>query len=307
MNNPTVYIILVNYGTPDDTVECMESILQNSYHKFKVIIVDVENLNKSVEKISLWIDAHKDNRFKLIKEHENKGFAHANNTGIKFSLSQKDCSFLWILNNDTVIDKESLARQVNFYNRVSQKEKPGFIGTKTMDYSKTDIIQNVGGVFNKWTKFPQWIGSGEKDTGQYDNAELPVDHIQGSSMFLHHTLIEAIGFMPEDYFLYFEDTDWCIKAQRAGYINKVCATGIIYHKQGASTGVKYMDDEKVLQNKYYFYKNLLKFYRLYFKRWLPAAYFFLFKKWTGRIIKGEWQEAKIIWKVIWRRQSSLGY
>ena len=104
--------------------------------------------------------------------------------------------------------------------------------------------------------------------------------------------------MPEDYFLYFEDTDWCVKAQRAGFVNKVCTSAVVYHKQGTSTGVKYIEDEKALKNKRYFYKNLLKFYKLHYKRYLPAAYFFLIKKWAGRLARGNYKEAKEIINVI---------
>ncbi len=305
MTNPKVYIILINYGTPDDTIACMNSILQNSYQQFQVVVVDVNNINHSVDSLSKWIDDQNDTRFKLIKEKENRGFAYANNVGIKYALSQNNCNFLWVLNNDTVIDKTSLTKQINFYTNKSKNEKVGFIGVKTMSYHNPEIIQNVGGVFNKLTKFPEWIGSGEKDRGQYDNKELVIDHIQGSSMFFHPSLIDATGLMPEDYFLYFEDTDWCVKAQRAGYVNKVCTSAIIYHKQGVSTGINYIDDAKALQNKQYFYRNLLKFYKRFFKPYLPAAYLFLLKKWAGSVVRKKHQEAHLLWKVIWLRTDKL--
>ena len=210
--------------------------------------------------------------------------------GIKYALSQSNCNFLWVLNNDTVIDKTSLTKQINFYTNKSKNEKVGFIGVKTMSYHNPEIIQNVGGIFNKLTKFPEWIGRGEEDRGQYDNKELVINHIQGSSMFFHPSLIDATGLMPEDYFLYFEDTDWCVKAARAGYVNRVCTSATIYHKQGVSTGINYIDDAKALQNKHYFYRNLLKFYKRFFKPYLPAAYLFLLKKRAGSVVRKKHQE-----------------
>ena len=298
MNTPKVHIIIINFGTPDDTIECLQSIVENEYPNFQVVIVDVLNKKNSVPVIRQWISNQDSSKFHLIEAGENKGFSYANNLAIKYVLNQKESDFIWVLNNDTVIDKRSITNQVDFYKIASKKENVGFIGSKTLDYQQRDMIQTVGGVFNKWTKFPDWVGSGEKDTGQYDDADIRVDHIQGSSMFFHSSLLKSVGLMPEDYFLYFEDTDWCVKAQRAGFVNKVCTSAVVYHKQGTSTGVKYIEDEKALKNKRYFYKNLLKFYKLYYKRYLPAAYFFLIKKWAGRLARGNYKEAKEIINVI---------
>jgi len=302
MSNPKVYIILVNYGTPDDTVECLESILHNSHQLFEVVIVDVQNKNNSLFKINNWLDGKQDARFNLIEENNNKGFAYANNIGIKYALARKDSDFLWILNNDTSIEKDSLIRQIEFYYKKSKTRKIGFMAPKTMNLSKRSVIQNAGGIFNRWTKFPEWIGAGEIEKGQLDHKEIQVDHIQGASMFFHNSLLDQIGLMDESYFLYFEDTDWCIKALKNGFRNMVCTNSVIYHKQGTSTGVTYQDDSKNLQNKKYFYQNLLKFYKRHFKWFLPIAYFILFKQLAGRLYHEEWQEARVIWRVIYRNR-----
>lgn len=293
-----VYIIIINFGEPNHTIECLQSIIDNNYSSFQVILVDISDINQSIEKLNGWIEKKNDPRFTIIQEKQNKGFAFANNIGIKHSLKQDNCKFLWILNNDTVIEKDSLAHLINYYTEKANTKNIGIVGSKIMDYKERDHIQSVGGRFNSWTKFPDWIGMGEKDIGQFDNNELKVDHVLGASMFLQKSLIQQIGLMPEDYFLYFEDTDWCIKAQRVGFQNSVCTKSIVYHKQGASTGVKYLNDEKHLQNKKYFYVNLLKFYGKNFKLYLPMAYFILFKKMLGKVYHRNYKEARLISRVI---------
>jgi GT2 family glycosyltransferase len=294
-----VFIVTINFGKPEHTIECLRSIADNNYRFFHVVIIDVSDIDHSVVKLGQWISENDSSKFTLIQEAENKGFAHANNIGVEYSLNQDDCEYLWVLNNDTVIEKDSVQQLLGFYKKHSETKNLGFVGSKIMDYKQKDLIQGVGGVFNKLTKFPDWIGAGEIDKGQFDEMTV-VDHLLGASLFFHKSLVGGIGPMPEGYFLYFEDTDWCVKALRAGFQNAVCAKCIVYHKGGVSTGVDYLDDSKHLNNKRYFYTNLLKFYRLYFKWHLPFAYSFLLKKMAGKIYHKNYAEAKLISQVLFR-------
>jgi GT2 family glycosyltransferase len=295
------YIIIVNFGTPGHTIECLESVSENNHQHFQVVVVDVSNINKSVEIISKWIEEKKDDRFVLIEERENKGFAFANNIGIKYSLRQDDFGFLWVLNNDTVIPKNSLEELIKCYERKKEKGKIGFIGSKIMDYEKKKLIQNVGGTFNKWTGYSVLIGMGENDTGQFDNKQLKIDYVIGASMFCHSSLIQEIGLMPDDYFLYYEDIDWCITAQKAGFENLTCTKSLVFHKQGISTGAKLLTNDNHLKNKKYLYLSYLKFYKRHYKLFLPVAYFILIKQMAGKIFHNKFNEAKLIMKVMFTK------
>ncbi len=292
-----VFIVTINFGKPGHTIECLQSIVENNHQFFHVVIIDVSDIDQSVGKLGQWISEHDISKFTLIQQSENNGFAHANNIGIKFSLEQNDCDFLWVLNNDTIIENDSIRHLLDFYKKQSETKKLGFVGSKIMDYKQRNIIQSVGGVFNKWSRFPDWIGAGEIDKGQFDKLTT-VDHLLGASLFFHKSLINEIGLMPEGYFLYFEDTDWCVKALNVGFQNSICTQSVVYHKGGVSTGIDYLDDSKHLDNKRYFYTNLLKFYRLHFKWHLPFAYFFLFKKLAGKIYHKNYSEAKLISRVL---------
>ena len=298
MHKDKVYIIIINFGTPGYTIKCLDSIRENNHKLFQVVIVDVSNINRSVEKIKQWIENKKDIKFVLIKEEENKGFAFANNIGIKYSLKQDDCEFLWILNNDTVIEKNSLKELIKCYEQKQDKEITGFVGSKIMDYEDNRLIQNVGGTFNKLTGYSVLIGMGERDTGQFDNKKIKVDYVIGASMFCHSSLVNKIGLMPEGYFLYYEDIDWCITAQKAGFKNHTCTKSLVYHKQGISTGAKLLTNDNHLKNKKYLYLSYLKFYRRQYKWLMPIAYFILLKQLAGKIFHNNLYEAKLILQVI---------
>jgi len=268
---------------------------------FQAVVVDVSNINRSVEKINKWIEKEKDNRFVLINEVENKGFAFANNIGIKYSLGQGDCDFLWILNNDTVIAKNSLEELIKYHNQNTNIVNTGFVGSKILDYGNPELIQNVGGIFNKWTGYSVLIGMGEKDTAQFDNKEISIDYVIGASMFCHSSVPQKIGLMPEDYFLYYEDIDWSITAQKAGFKNSTCTKSLVYHKQGISTGVKLLSEDSLLHTKTHLYLSYLKFYRRHYKWYLPVAYFILLKQIAGRLFHKDYVEAKLILQVALRK------
>jgi len=293
-----VYIIIINFGTPEHTIECLQSIYENNHEHFQVVVIDITNINKSVDKISTWIQKKNDNRTVLIQEEENNGFAYANNIGIRYSLRYDDCDFIWILNNDTIIPKNSLEELINCYEHEKDKKNVGFIGSKILDFENKEIIQNVGGTFNQWTGYSVLIGMGETDTQQFNNIELEVDYVIGASMFFHKLLIEQIGLMPENYFLYYEDIDWCITAQKYGFTNLTCTKSEVFHKQGISTGAKLLTNDNNLNNKKHLYLSYLKFYRKHYYWLLPIAYFILFKQLAGRIFHKENKEAYLIFNII---------
>ena len=240
-----------------------------------------------------------DERFVLIPEKQNKGFAYANNIAIRYVLSKKDADYIWILNNDTVIKADSLTKLLSCFSNA--QTKIGFLGSKTMDYKNRKVVQNAGGRFNKYTGYSVLIGMGEHDDKKAIRKKFVVDYIVGASMFFHVSLIDKVGLMPEDYFLYYEDIDWSISAKKAGLTNITCMESVIYHKQGVSTKTKLLNKELNLQIKTHLYMSYLILYRRHYKHLLPVAYFILFKQWAGRIYHKKWQEANVIFKVIFTR------
>ncbi len=298
-----VYIIIINFGKPEHTIECLQSIINNSYEFFRTVVVDISNIDQSVDKLNAWVEEKKDTRFTIIHEDKNNGFAFANNVGIKYCLRFDDCDYFWILNNDTVIEKDSLRNLKKYYEEKKQNWNIGFVGSKLMDYKNPEIIQNIGGTFNKWTGYSVLIGMGEKDKGHFKGKNTKIDYVVGASMFFHSSLINQIGLMPEDYFLYYEDIDWCLSAQKAGFINSTCTESVIYHKQGISTGAKLLTEDSHLKNKRYLYLSYLKLYQRHFRQLRPVAYFILIKQLAGKIFHKKNKEAKLISQIIFNFES----
>ena len=232
--------------------------------------------------------------------HENKGFAFANNFALNYIARNLNPKFIWVLNNDTIIHKNALTELINFYSEHSKISKIGFIGSKIMEYDFPEIIQTVGGSFNKKTGYSILIGKGEKDKKQYNTVILKPDYVIGASMFFHKNLINEVGLMPEEYFLYYEDIDWCITAKKKDFTNYTCIESVIFHKQGKSTKNKYSEKTANLSTRKHIYSSYLKLYQKHFKNYLFIAYFILIKQFAGRIFHLQFKEAYLIIKIFFR-------
>jgi len=296
-----VYIVLINFGQWKHTIECLESILANNFTDFRVIVVDVQDIDQSLKNLTNWKTEIDDQRFSILPVTENKGFAFANNLGIKEALKNEDCEFIWILNNDTVIHSDALAYLYNDYRKKQENNNLGIFGSKILDFYKRDIIQNVGGTFNPRTGYSTLIGMGEKDNGQFDDTESNFDYVVGASMFFHRNLIKKIGLMPDCYFLFCEDIDWSLTARKAGFTNSICTSSMIYHKQGVSTGAKLLNSDLHLKYKKYLHSSYKILYKRHFPSQLPIAYFILFKQLAGKIYRRNFAEAKLILNIIFSK------
>jgi GT2 family glycosyltransferase len=173
----------------------------------------------------------------IIQNKENYGFAKGNNTAFKFALRRSDFKYVWLLNNDTVIEKDTL------YNLIKEAEKDnkiGFIGSVIRYYDNPELIQTVGG-----GKFYPVFGMGRlymknkhisvlnKLTSEEANKHL--DYIMGASLLIKREVLEEVGIFDEDYFLYTEELDLITRGRKKGWKLSVVLDSHVYHKESAST------------------------------------------------------------------------
>ena len=168
----------------------------------------------------------------FIQTGENIGFAGGNNVGLRYLLTKDDCIYAWLLNNDTVIDKNVLIEMIKL---AENDEKIGMVGQKLLFYDETNLIEAIGGS-NINLKTLSSHAYFEEDKGQWDKPIEP-NYITGASMLVRKRLIKKIGLLDEAYFMYLEDLDWSIKAKNSGYKLYYSYKSKIWHKKGASTGI----------------------------------------------------------------------
>ena len=158
------------------------------------------------------------------------GFTGGNNAGIRFALNQNDCDFLWLLNNDTVVEKNTLSEMLAV---AKSGKKIGITGSKLMDYDTPQKIQALGGNIN--TSF------GQTHHLLSEKALDKLNYIIGASFLISKECLERIGFLDENFFLYNEDCDYCLTAQSHGFKISVALASVVYHKEGGSSANLFRD------------------------------------------------------------------
>ncbi len=234
MDFPKVAIIVLNWNNWQDTFQCLKSLENLNYPNFEVIVVD----NGSNEKFQIT-----DYRLQIVQifNKENLGFAGGNNVGIKQGL-KGNADYILLLNNDTVVDKNFLKELIKVGENKKkakgkrQKAKIGILGPKIYFFDEPKKIWFAGGKINKILTKGTMRGYSEFDKEQYNKIK-EVDYITGCCLLIKQEVIKKIGLLKEDYFLYYEDTDWCLKAKKAGYKCLYVPLAKIWHK-GSKTSIE---------------------------------------------------------------------
>lgn len=291
--NQTIYILILNYNNAEDTIACIESVLKNCAHeKVHIVVIDNASSDNSSVVIQNWFDLESlsfskffyknvsnafeteritQSNFSFISSDANNGYASGNNIGIKYVLhSAKKEDFVWILNNDTIILENTLSNLIKSYKEL-ENINIALLGSKILNEDLT--LQSIGSPINK---------SLEKELQQEDIIE--VDNISGCSIFFQLSIIEKIGFMPEEYFLYYEETDW-MKSIRAKDLKIfTCLTSSVVHKHAKSTGgvyspfvIYYMTRNQILFHRKYLNKNRFMLFsvKIIFRNILKSLYYIL--------------------------------
>ena len=246
------YIIILNYNGWKDTIECLNS-LSCIQEDCKIVLIDNKSTDDSIDKLEKWIQNQKELSSNLIfiKSSENNGYAAGNNIGIKYVESQEDAQFIWILNNDTLIQEDTFKNLINCYKNL-ENENIALLGSKILneDFS----IQSIGYLNSKYTE--DEIKS---------KSSIEVEHISGCSIFFRADRIKEIGYIPEEYFLYYEETDWMKSIKQKGFKIFTCLSSQLIHKHAKSTGgiyspfvIYYMTRNQILFNKKYL--NSIQYY-----------------------------------------------
>jgi GT2 family glycosyltransferase len=293
---PLVSIISVNYNGLEVTREMIDSIRSNTYSNVEIIVVDNASEKSPKEFLN-----HFYPEVKVIESKENLGFAGGNNLGIQESKG----AYLFFLNNDAELTNGAIESILDLFN---QNPKIGVVSPKicfhkevseiASDPQSSDILQYVGTTsVHPITARNQTIGSLEKDQNQYTKAQKTA-YAHGAAMVVKREIIEKVGLMPEEFFLYYEELDWCEQIERAGYEIYVQPNAKIYHKESWS-----VDKISTLKT-FYMNRNRILFMRRNRQSWqlvgfcLFLIFFTLPKNSILLLLKGDFKNLMALWKAI---------
>lgn len=270
------YIIVLNWNSYSETIECVKSLLNlNNYEDVKIIICDNNSSDCSYDKILNYLEENHNNnflnitecdilntckkaKFYLIQNFENYGYAGGNNIGIKFALNDSKMEFVWVLNNDTIVESDTLTKMIE---KFKKDKSVGICGSKLIDFHDRNSVQAIGGLINPWFCTTKPIGSHLKKSDRIDekDIEAKIDYVVGASLLFSREFLENVGLLCEEFFLYYEEIDICNRARFKNYKVALASDSIVYHIQGVSTS-KGMSDI----SDYYMVSNRLRIAKKYY-------------------------------------------
>jgi GT2 family glycosyltransferase len=216
-------IILVNYNGFEDTKDCIRSIKQTNGELPYIVLVD--NGSNNANELELLKQEYL--LLKIIYNKENIGFGRANNAGIKWAQEQLEFEFLLLLNNDTLIEPDTLEYLIEPFSKDSHI---GIATGKTMYEGNRDIVWYGGGEINYRRGWPKITDFNKKATSNGANKLRFVSFVSGCvMMFCKESLKELRGF-DDDFFMYCEDLELSMRAQKLGFKLFYEPKSVIYHK-----------------------------------------------------------------------------
>ncbi len=215
------YLIVVNYCNAALTADCIESVKNAGWEISRVVVVDNASPDDSVTLLEQ-IEG-----IKLIASTDNGGFAYGNNIGIKYALS-KDCSAVILLNNDTVVDE-------NFFSAIFEGGESTVTVPKIYYYYQPNTLWYAAGGVD-YRKGRQIHYGDRKEDSDVFSEEKDIEFATGCCMMIPRKVLDSVGLLDEQFFMYSEDMDYSLRLKEAGVSIHYLPKAKVWHKVGMSAG-----------------------------------------------------------------------
>jgi GT2 family glycosyltransferase len=206
--NSQVAIIVLNWNQPAETIDCVTSLIAGTCPRQRVLVVDNGSTDDSVTRVRRRFG----NQIEILETGANLYYAGGNNCGLEWALAA-GADFVLIINNDTLVAPGMVSQLVQ---TACQRPEAGIIAPLIYAGAGSNTIWSLGSRWRRWLPIPRDIGRGEVDQGQYSIPQT-VDFVTGCAMLVRRAVFEDIGLFDPAYQMYYEDADFCARAQQAGY------------------------------------------------------------------------------------------
>ena len=346
MNQDTTYIVLLNWNGWRDTVACLDSIFGLRNSRFRVVVCDNDSSDNSLHHIRAWCrgktaaEQPGDARLRalvsgqklerpclsltasqiaagtfydsgepviLIDNEANLGFAAGNNTGLRYALGQDDMSHVWLLNNDTLVEPDSLSAMLK---RLERESASAACGSMIHFFDNPALIQAIGG-----NRFNPRTGVARQSEGRFlpehqlpDIADIEntLDYLSGCSILLPAALLKRVGLLNESYFLYYEEIDWFSRAG-TGVKRCVAEDARIYHREGGSIGSPSLRNARPsLVADFHIFRSKHMFMQAFYPENLFSCYLSSALEVAKRVLRGQFRNARVVLAAMFGAKSLPG-
>jgi hypothetical protein len=239
-------MVVLTWNQRDLTLDCLASLAEMTYpaDRLDLIVVDNGSADGTAEAIRDQFP-----QVVVLENEENLGFAAGNNVGIRHAM-EHGADYVMLLNNDTVVDPHMLTYLIDV---AESDPEIGVVGPKMLYFDPPDVIWCAGNSI-EWERGAALVRlqAEERDTGA-DEALAEVDYVTGCGVCLRREVIEQVGMLDPRFFIYYEESDWCLRASKAGWRVLYVPQARLWHKVSAAMGVASPATD------YYMKRNVLLF------------------------------------------------
>jgi len=260
---PAVWVVVLNWNGVAATLECLQSLKRLRYPNVATLVVDNGSAAPEAGRIEASALATA-----VLRNPENLGFAAGSNAGIRYAL-EGGAAYVWLLNNDTVVDPHCLDALVS---AGESDDRIGLLSPVLYDYEPPHAVQYAGTLVDLPGGRLQKFTALDQPAAHRHEGRLA---LWGTALLIKRRVVERVGLLDERYFAYVEDMDFCVRAMAAGFATRLVRDASVYHKHGLSLG----GPTGVLRE-YLMIRNVYLFWTTYLRGWRRWRYRLRYPPWV---------------------------
>ena len=226
-SEPLVYIVVLNWNDPQVTLRCIRSLKLSKYMNYRVVLI-----NNSPSKEIIQLIGEENIGVTFISNQINLGFTGGVNQGMEYAM-EHDADYFWLLNNDVEVPAECLG---NLITEIESDKRIGLLspvivdpGTPQYPFFGRNVDTDNGQMLNAYD---------EKTYLEWLSREPWKIELWGTALMINKNLVNAIGYLDNDFFAYYEDNDYSFRSNQAGFLNRTCLSATVFHKTDTKTDLE---------------------------------------------------------------------
>jgi hypothetical protein len=219
---PLLTVAVLSYDGRHLLEVILPSLARQHFGDFEVVVVD----NGSRDDTLAWLGEHWP-QVEVVSLPENVGVTAALNVCARAGRGE----LVGLFNNDLELEPDCLGELVR---ALHEHPQTGWVAAKLRDFQQRELLDGAGDVFT-WAATGGRRGHGELDRGQYDTPQEIFGACGGAAVY-RRSVLAAVGEFDEDFFAFYEDVDWNLRAQLAGFSCRYVPTAVVYHMGSATIG-----------------------------------------------------------------------
>lgn len=260
MNKKRITIALLNWNNANETLECLYSLQNVREPQFQVLVVDNGSSDDSLFQINTFKNRINDFDVIVAQNDKNLGFAGGCNVALNWAIKNNQ-DYVLLLNNDTTVKQNFLEELLK---HAEKHENVAFFVPSIFFQDRPSLVWFGGEAHLDWRKMHQSaISELHLKPLPQDAASRSIEFASGCAMFCRVKALQEIGGFDSDYFLYWEDVEFSLKARQYGWNIRWVPSAHIYHKVSATT-----KKQGVAARQYYDIRNFLLLSSKYAPQWM---------------------------------------